>query len=163
MLTKFDILCKNYLLLQFYFFTIWSYLITQYWIVTHMYILEMYDKFKPNYGNSWFSSLPIFQIQHLKWSQGGHLLIVVVVKIIISLWKSIFKVKQVALSYSFQYWLFPNSQYDQMHSYSRIQQPSASFSAANISRMALGMSCINKYSLLTHWLVINTYINAQNK
>ena len=78
--------------------------------------------------------------------------------VIIYLWKYIFELKQVALSYSFQYWLFPNSQYDKMNSYSRIQQPSASFSVANISRMASGMSCINKYSLLTYWLVINVYI-----
>ena len=93
---------------------------------------------------------PIFQTQHYKWSWEGHLSRVVGVKIIISLWKYIFDLKQVALLYSFQYWLLPNSQYSKMNTDSRIQQPSASFSAANILRMAPGMPCINKYSLLKY-------------
>ena len=67
-----------------------------------------------------------------KWSRGGHLSIVFSVKIITPLWKYIFELKQVALSYSPQYWLFPNSQYGKMNTYSRIQLPSESFSAANI-------------------------------
>ena len=34
-----------------------------------------------------------------------------------SLWKYILKLKQFALSYSFQYWLFQNSQHGKMNTY----------------------------------------------
>ena len=107
---------------------------------------------------SHFELYPFSRSNISKWSRGGHLSIVVGIKIVISLWKDKFYLKRVALSYSFQYSLFPNSQYDKMNSYSRIQQPSTSFSVANISRMASGMPCINKYSQSAYWLVINVYI-----
>ena len=47
--------------------------------------------------------------------------------------------------------------------HSSMYQLSTSFSGANILRMASGMPCMNNYSLLTYYLVINTYIKAQNK
>ena len=47
--------------------------------------------------------------------------------------------------------------------YNRIQQPSASFSVADILRMASGrMPFVNKNWLLTYQSVINMYINIQH-
>ena len=55
-----------------------------------------------------FGLFPVADIA--KWPRGGHLAIVFGVKIIIYFWKFILELKEIASLYSFQYWLFPNSQ-----------------------------------------------------
>ena len=150
MLTKVDILSKNYLFLLLY-----SLLFSHTWLPTTGYWHRCkYWKFIKNSSQSMefpnFELYPFSTSSITKRSRAGHLSIAFGVKIIISLWKYIFDLKQFALSYSFQYWLFPNSQYGKMNTNSRIQHPTTSFSLAKILRMVSGMPCINKYSLLTY-------------